>query len=194
MSDELTGVFPAGGTSAHRPDLNWSQVRETILMLGLAASQIRDSLTRGEESVSMLTQAVASLARQIAMIRAESENLPDAGMTADLRNGLLERTGSAALDIQSAIIAIQFYDRLAQRLDHVCHSIDALAALIAEPHRLYDPMEWVGLQERIKSKYTLPEERLMFELIMQGASIEEALARSRAAITPNTGDDNLEWF
>ena len=32
------------GTSAHMPDLNWSQVRETVLMLELSAAQIEAAM------------------------------------------------------------------------------------------------------------------------------------------------------
>ena len=41
MSDENN--HPRG-TSAHMPDLNWSQVRETVLMLELAAVQIESAM------------------------------------------------------------------------------------------------------------------------------------------------------
>jgi len=194
MSDQSPAVFSTTGTTAHRPDLNWSQIRETILMLGLAASQIRDSLIRGEDSVGTLTQAFTSLADQIARIRTALENLPLEGDTSSLCEDLLTRTGSASQDIQSAIVAFQFYDRLAQRLEHVCQSINGLAELIAEPQRLYNPSEWVWLQERIKSNYTMPEERMMFDLIMQGVSIEEALERSRLVSDESPDEDNLELF
>ena len=35
MNDHTDNGFPRG-SSAHNPDLNWSQVRETVLMLELA--------------------------------------------------------------------------------------------------------------------------------------------------------------
>ena len=41
MSDETN--LPRG-TSAHMPDLNWSQVRETVLMLELSAVQIEAAM------------------------------------------------------------------------------------------------------------------------------------------------------
>ena len=43
MNDHTDNGFPRG-SSAHNPDLNWSQVRETVLMLELAAVQIETAM------------------------------------------------------------------------------------------------------------------------------------------------------
>ena len=42
--------------------------------------------------------------------------------------------------------------------------------------RLYNPYEWLGMQEKIKSRYTMEEERLMFDAMMEGKSVKQALA------------------
>ena len=44
-----------------------------------------------------------------------------------------------------------------------------------DPSALYDPQRWHALQEKIKSSYTMEAERIMFEHILRGHSIEEAL-------------------
>ncbi len=36
-------------------------------------------------------------------------------------------------------------------------------------------MEWCDLQERIRSKYTMAEERGMFDAVMAGATVQDAL-------------------
>ena len=54
-------------------------------------------------------------------------------------------------------------------------SMSVLADLIADQRRLYNPYEWMGMQEKIKSRYTMEEERLMFDAIMQGKTVKQAL-------------------
>ena len=95
--------------------------------------------------------------------------------------------------MHGAIMAFQFYDRLVQRLDHACRSIDALAELIADARRLYNPSEWVGIQQKIRSKYTMESERIMFDAILDGATVAEALALSRQKLADNKPDD-IELF
>ena len=68
-----------------------------------------------------------------------------------------------------------------QRLDHVCHSLSELSELVSNTGRLYNPQEWSGLQERIRSKYTMAEERGMFDAVMAGATVQEALKQYMTA-------------
>ena len=52
MNDET--LSPRGST-AHQPDLNWSQVRETVLMLELSAVQIEAAMKLGAPVVELHT-------------------------------------------------------------------------------------------------------------------------------------------
>jgi hypothetical protein len=93
---------------------------------------------------------------------------------------------------QQAIIAFQFYDRLSQRLAHVCASLADLSALVADPARAQSREEWVRLQESIRSKYTSAEERQMFEAVLAGVPVREALQRFVAEM--KTRGDDIEFF
>ena len=44
-------------STAARPDLDWSQVRETILMLDLAVAQMEMAMRDSADSVDVLTHA-----------------------------------------------------------------------------------------------------------------------------------------
>ena len=61
---------------AENPDLDWSQVRETILMLNLAVAQIELSLRNGNDSVTCLGDSFTSMAGDVEMIRAAADALP----------------------------------------------------------------------------------------------------------------------
>ena len=47
--------------------------------------------------------------------------------------------------------------------------------LVTSPARRYNPGEWAGLQELISSRYTMVEERAMFDAVMHGVPVKNAL-------------------
>ena len=178
------------GSTSQQPDLDWSQVRETIRMMNLAVAQMEVSMKEGDDSVDALTDAFTTMAARVHVI----EKLVKAkeGAQTDDSNAIIEQCEVVTAEMQHAIVAFQFYDKLTQRLSHVSHTLDALSQLVGDSSRLYNPMEWTLLQEKIKSKYTMPDEHYMFELIMEGGmSIEEILK-----LTPPEPDhdDGIELF
>lgn len=165
----------ARGSSAHSPDLDWSQVRETVLMLELAAGQVQAAMKDSNTSVGVLTDTFTSLADTLVTVDAALDTLPDS-----VGNGLVKaeiRDGTRLIGekVHQAIIAFQFYDKLVQRLDHVCASLAGLGTVVADRAKIYNPDEWVALQQRIRDKYTMEEERAMFDAVLAGMTVHEAL-------------------
>ncbi|MCK6387712.1 hypothetical protein [Zoogloea sp.] len=180
------------GTSAHSPDLDWSQVRETVLMLELAVGQIESALKEGNSSVEVLTDSFTSMAGYMRMMGSALEQLPDTPATAQLKESLIGHAGEVAGRVQRSIVAFQFYDKLSQRLAHVSHSLQALGTLVTDQRKLYNPFEWVALQEKIRAKYSTREEVEMFNAVMQGMPVQEALDNYKAEMK-DKGDD-VELF
>jgi hypothetical protein len=162
------------GSTSHNPDLDWSQIRETITMLALAVAQVESSMTDGTQSVNTLTDSFTRMADYVKKIRIVTRKV-----TPEKLPHFQDVIENAALkleeDVQNAVVAFQFYDRISQRLEHVCTSLDQLGGIINDPSALYDPQRWHTLQEKIKGSYTMEAERIMFEHILRGHSIEEAL-------------------
>ena len=175
-------------------DVNWSQVSETLSMLALAVAQIDTSLQEGSQSVSQLTSnftAMADNAQKLLTIASES------GDSIPVEIGTIAR--ELQTEIHHAIIAFQFYDRLTQRLDHVGESLEKMGHLIGDPSQRYLPRPWDGLQKEIKSNYTMQAERIMFEHIMAGHSVAEALEIYHHHFTQQDDDgfgtdDDIELF
>jgi len=173
-----------------KPDLDWSQVRETVSMLNLAVAQIEKTMCEGHESVDALTETFASLIGGIQAIGMAAQNLPDTPEKATIEANVKP----AAEKINMAIVAFQFYDKLSQRLTHVSNSLAELGKLIESPTRLYNPYEWHGLQAMIKSKYTIEQDRLMFDAILEGKTVAEALALAQTWEQQDSGDGDIELF
>lgn len=173
---------------AHRAtgqdEVNWSQVGETLAMLALAVAQIDTSLTEGSQSIDKLTSSFTAMAentQKLLQIATES------GPSIPVEIGHLAHDLQS--EIQQAVIAFQFYDRLTQRLEHVGNSLEQVGHLIADPAQRYLPAHWSKLQREIKSNYTMEAERIMFEHIMAGHSVAEALEIYHHHFSHHDADD-----
>lgn len=164
-----------GGTRAHTPDLDWSQVRETVLMLQLAAGQVEAAMKDSNTSVEILTDTFTSMVETLDMVEVALGTLPDTIGNGMVKSEIQAGAREISNKVHQAIIAFQFYDKLVQRLDHVCQSLGGLSELVADKGRLYNPGEWLDLQKRIQSRYAMAEERAMFDAVMAGATVQEAL-------------------
>lgn len=181
------------GTRAHAPDLDWSQVRETVVMLELAGGQIEGALTDSNSSVAVLTNSFTAMAGHMQMISDTVARLPDGGETGAAKENLAGVADSVSTMVHQAIIAFQFYDKLVQRLAHVNHSLAALSELVSSHERLYNPAEWASLQEKIRSKYTMKEEQAMFDAVMRGVPVKEAIEQFMNEMKEASGND-IELF
>lgn len=163
------------GTRVHSPDLDWSQIHETVLMIELAAGQIEAAMKDSNSSVEVLTDVFTTMAGYMRMIGDAVAALPDTEKVGDTKTTLLGATENVSGMVQKAIIAFQFYDKLVQRLAHVNHSLASLSGLVSDNARIYSPYEWVALQQKIRSKYSMREETEMFEAVLGGMPVQEAL-------------------
>ncbi len=185
------------GTTAHSPDLSWSQVRETVLMLELAAGQIEAAMRDSGSSVDVLTDSFTHMASSMQMISETVAALPDEGDNSEMKQTLLGAASQVSGMVHQAIIAFQFYDKLAQRLAHVTHSLGGLSELVTDKGRIFNPQEWVDLQGRIRAKYTTADECEMFEAVMRGVPVAVAIEQYVEAMKnkqSDGGSDDIELF
>ena len=56
------------GSHSEAPDLDWSQVRETVRLLNLAVTHIEESMRDGDDSVEHLADSVTTMAGTIQLI------------------------------------------------------------------------------------------------------------------------------
>ena len=173
------------------PDLNWSHIRETVMMLNLAIAQIAGTLEDGDESVASLANAFTAMVSNVE----SAQRAAEAMLPSVEKNTIIENCEAVSSEMQHAIMAFQFYDKFNQRLSHVSSSLGVLADVVSDPAKLYDPSQWSELQRKIQSKYTVESDRLMFEYILSGHSVDEALEMARQAEQSNKQkDDDVELF
>ncbi|MEW5789441.1 MAG: hypothetical protein AB1899_16475 [Pseudomonadota bacterium] len=190
MSDDIPSAnMPP--SSAARPDLDWSQVRETMLMLNLAVAQIEVAMRDSSGSVEVLTNSFTGMYGNLMALVEAVHTLPESPVKQAIQD-----TGEAVSgQMQHAIVAFQFYDRLAQRLTHVTRSLDDLTAIVSEPAKLYNPFAWHALQQKIRSRYTMEDEKLMFDTLLATGNVQVALDQYVNSKHQQAGDaSDIELF
>jgi hypothetical protein len=188
---ENKGARPPSTAAA--PDLDWSQVRETVRMLHLSVAQIEMAMGEGDDSIDALSRSFTSMIGSVDAIGLAARDLPEG--EGHIRQTIEASCGAVSGQVHQAIVAFQFYDRLSQRLNHVSLSLDALPRLVRDPGRLYNPNEWRTLQQDIRSQYSMPEEQAMFDALVRGADIADVLlSLDRQRRSGGLQDSEIELF
>jgi len=181
------------GTRVRIPDPNWDKMRETVLMMELAVGQIEGAMRDSDSSVQVLTDTFTIMAKHMAVIAADANSLPEDGELGDVKRRMAGAAAQVTGMVHQSIIAFQFYDRLVQRLSHVSHGLEWLAEVVSDEERATTPEQWLHLQEKIRARYSMPEEVEMFEaVLLHGKTVQQALADFMEKMR-NKGDD-IELF
>jgi hypothetical protein len=148
-----------------------SQQDELVAMLGVIASQIQSALRETDAPATTLVETAHSLAKATQTVAAclfDFSGSP-ARVFQDLmvlHDELHSRAGKAAT-------AIQFHDRLAQCLSHVCSNLTYLAEFMSAGDKNKTPADWAQLRERVRSTHSMEEERALFDQLNRAASPDE---------------------
>jgi len=183
----------------NRTSTDWSHVHETINMLIIAICQIEATLTDSNESVDTLTQSFTELAQHTSDVSDQIQNVSQVSELDQFKQDIASTATEMTNNIGSSIKAFQFYDRVCQRLDHVTKSLEKVSRIMGDEKLIHSPDSWAQIQNEIKNSYTMEAEHIMFEYIMRGGSIQEALEiynhhfTSKKDEDDNT-DDEIELF
>lgn len=176
-------------SSAAKPDLDWSQIRETVRMLTLAVTQIERSMREGDGSVSALASLFTSIMDNTQAINDAAARLPDSEQKAAVTVNFWDISEK----MHTAVVTFQFFDKLTQRLAHVSYGLSSMGSLINDPGRLFNPFEWKELQDTIRARYNIDEDRHLFDAILNGIPAEEAM-KADPPVDAASSDDNVELF
>lgn len=168
-------------TSEPDLDASWCHIKETLTMLQLSTAQIRSSMQDGDISITELSNTLGTISTSAQQVRELLiDNPDDAAVYAE----------NIQTEVQRGIVACQFHDRVTQRLCHVTDSLQHLGDLMSSQDGYTNPDSWHKLQEEIRSSFTMESERIMFEHIMMGASVEEALEIYQHHFDATASDDS----
>lgn len=148
------------------PALKAAQLQQTLLVLRVAASQLLATLREADDSVQRLGEAFAEMAQ------------------ADVP--------AVSAPLQQATTALQFYDSLTQRVEHVAQSLQWLESLLVDSQQLNSSEAWQQLQQQIRSRYTMEHERELFDAILAGADATQVMQVLQRSL--REAQDEIELF
>jgi hypothetical protein len=160
----------------------------TRWLLDLSAAQISDALHEANSSMDSLTGSITELLEAVryvdetVQISVAFSGLPD--------DSPLHRFDGQVLEyVQGVLTALQFYDRLSQRLDHVAQSLDDLAGLARHPDQLHQLQSWRQLLDAITRRHSMPEEQNLFLRHLSKAPLSY-----QASQATNADAGDIEFF
>lgn len=188
MSEQGKGTVPAAGAEAPVDADNAvsSLARSLQLFLNLGVAQLDAAVRESDSEVGRISQGLAAIATEL--LRYESRR--PAGAPPD--EHLEEMIRSVRASAQGVIKAMQFYDKLVQRLSHVRSGLAIPADATAEMAAALR-VDWNDILDQVRSRYSMVEERVLFDFMMRGLRAEQmlkALASLREASSPG----ELELF
>ncbi len=181
MLAESNNATPSSAPKAANPP-DWSPEKETALLLDLCEAQMAAALRDSDKSVDVLVHSFTELVETSRMMSEFAKQLPSAanGAMPDTEE-LARRCNAISHQINDAIVAFQFYDKLSQRLGHVRHSLSTLAMFICNRTQIQQREHWLKLLTSLRRLYRTAEERAAFDLVAAGATISEVRASIQQA-------------
>lgn len=155
----------------------WTPERQIAHMLGLCEAQMESALAESDQAVDALIKAFTGLSEATRALNAIADDLPPE-LREKLGGNLKQQVGAIHDRMSSAVVAFQFYDKLTQRLGHVRYSLTSLAQFVCNRAQTSQRESWQRLFTTLRRLYRTEEEREIFQLMVQGASAEDARAQA----------------
>ena len=148
---------------------NWTPERQIAHMLELCEAQMESALSEADCAVDTLVRAFSDVAESARALSALAQDRPgEAGAE------LNRQIAAVSAHMSSAVVALQFYDKLTQRLGHVRHSLSTLALFVCDGNQARERDQWRRLFSTLRRLYRTEEERQIFRMMVEGQSVEAA--------------------
>ena len=173
-------------TDKNLDENEWSQIRETVLIINVAVARIEHAMIEGDDSFTSLSKTFIEMINSAEEITQSTKELE----ASPIKEKINTNCQDISQRVGSTIVAFQFYDKLSQRMALVSKALDSLNDVLKDENKTHNPQEWLNLQNTIRSKYTLDSDQEMFDAVLKGTPIEEAL---KVAVEKTTEND-IEFF
>lgn len=173
-------------TEKHNIENNWSHVRETVLMLNVAVARIEHAMTEGDDSFTNISQSFVEIVNSAKQVSLSSEELESSPIKTKIETDCQDISNR----VNDSIIAFQFYDKLSQRMNLVSKTLNSLTDILNDDSKKDKQQEWLELQNTIRSKYTLDSDQQLFDAVLNGMPVAEAIEIA----VEKTNEDHIEFF
>jgi hypothetical protein len=176
--------------SASAARVPWTPEQQAARMLALCEAQMEGALHDSEESVNHLIVAFAAINASVNELR----KLAKPGSTSASSAQSFElQLNKMQQQMDSAVVAFQFYDKLTQRLGHVRYSLSTMALFVCDRQNSQHPEHWEKLLYTLGRLYRTAEEREIFDSIT-GTLSSHAHQQTSQLSTHNAPAGSIELF
>jgi hypothetical protein len=156
---------------------DWTPEQQIAHMLELCEAQMESALSESDMAVDALIKAFTGLAETTRSLDTLANQLPEEARAATGAE-LNQQIAAIRDQMGSAVVAFQFYDKLTQRLGHVRYSLSTLAMFVCNRAQTSQREQWTRLFSTLRRLYRTEEEREIFQLMVEGASANDARAQA----------------
>jgi hypothetical protein len=160
--------------------------------LNLGVAQLDAAVRESDTQVDQIAQCLAAIATDLQQLEARAHAEPAAKCT-DLAT-------SMRASVQAAVKALQFYDKLIQRLTHVRAGLAIPADATTDPTATATAtatasatIDWNGILDQVRARYSMVEERVLFDFMMRGLRAEQML-KALQSLREASAPGELELF
>jgi hypothetical protein len=160
--------------------------------LNLGVAQLDAAVRESDTQVDKIAQCLAAIATDLQQLEARAQAEAAAKCT-DLAT-------SMRASLQAAVKALQFYDKLIQRLTHVRAGLAIPADATTDPTATATAsatasatIDWNGVLEQVRARYSMVEERVLFDFMMRGLRAEQML-KALQSLREASAPGELELF
>jgi len=169
--------------------------QELNLFLSLASGELKISMREANVVVQKLTATFMEMVNDVHNIKIAAERLD----VNDKKNMSLKTEISSLCNnylnkVEAGTVGFQFYDKMTQRLQHTSGNINRLMLMAERPDSLLDHNSWQQLKEKIEKSYNMEEDRALFQALMKGDSIQNAIKLATDIQEKQTEKDKVELF
>jgi hypothetical protein len=173
MSSPESERTAARGAEAAAPGNVAAELRR---FLELGAAQLDAAMRESDARVEKLAAAVTAIATDSRALELEVRALDatEAVRAKHARTRISELIESLNAHVQASITALQFYDKLVQRMTHVREGLAIPADSAGSAANPAAP-DWKALLEQVRQRYSTVEERVLFDFMMHGLNADQML-------------------
>jgi hypothetical protein len=154
--------------------------------LNLGVAQLDAAVRESDTQVDKIAQCLAAIATDLQQLEARAQAEAAAKCT-DLAT-------SMRASLQAAVKALQFYDKLIQRLTHVRAGLAIPADATTDPTASASAsIDWDGILDQVRARYSMVEERVLFDFMMRGLRAEQML-KALQSLREASAPGELELF
>jgi hypothetical protein len=177
----MNAVSDDGDTRASA--LNVARGLHQFLNLGVA--QLDAAVRESDTQVDKIAQSLAAIATDLQQLEVLA---PNEATVAQFK----ELTTTMRASVQAAVKALQFYDKLIQRLTHVRAGL-AIPADATTDTAMPAAIDFDAILDQVRARYSMVEERVLFDFMMRGLRAEQML-KALQSLREASAPGELELF